>query len=1003
MRPEPNFIFFTEPDQWGKWPGALMPKSVELKNTLNLPKTAFPMKANLPQNEPAILSEWEATRVYERILQSRKGAPVFVLHDGPPYANDNVHLGTATNKILKDFIVKSRTMMGYRAPYVPGWDCHGLPIEIKVDQDLRGRKATMSAVEIRRACREHASRFVELHRRDFKRLGIFGQWDDPYLTMSNQYEALIAETFLKFMEKGSVYRGLKPVYWCVYDETALAEAEVEYEDHTSPSIWVRYKLARRPTSAAAKETASRKQRRLHDVPSALQGREVFAITWTTTPWTLPASMALAFHPEFDYAAVETDQGLVYLVADQLREAVASQCGFQQKAVLATFKGSELDQRGLVFEHPFVPQDHKYPNSSIETVSAEYVTLDVGTGIVHTAPGHGAEDYMTGLKYGLQTYCPVDNAGRFTEGLPEYVGQRVFDANEAIIDLLRKHGALLASENLKHSYPHCWRCHNPVIFRATEQWFISMEHDGLRERALEEIARVKWLPEWGKERIASMVNTRPDWCISRQRVWGVPLIVFYCQACEAPLEDMKALRQVVRWFEKEGADAWFAHSSEELLPRGTRCAKCGGSRFRKEKDILDVWFDSGSSHLAVLGHGSDLPWPSDVYIEGADQYRGWFHSSLLIAVGTKGRAPYRTVISYGWVLDAQGRPMSKSLGNVILPREICDKYGAEMLRLWVASLDCHDDMWWSDESLARLGEAYRKIRNTFRICLANLYDFDPARHLVAPEHMLEVDRWIQERAAQLVRQSLEWYEGYTFHKVYHAIHDFCAVDLSALYVDISKDRLYTFAPESLPRRSAQTALFRIADALIRLAAPFMIFTTEEAWKYLPKRAPATSERQRTVQDTVHAQLFPKPEELATGLGEDRVANWDRLLAVRTEVLRALETARKDKIIGSGLDAKIYLRVNSDLEPLLASYREWLPMWFIVSQVELGREHREGAMASEIPGLEISVSRADGTKCERCWTYSTRVGEFPEHPTICERCVTALAEIEAGPAHGRAGSR
>ena len=975
-----------------------MPKAVDLKSTLNLPRTAFAMKANLAQTEPVLLAEWEAKRIYERILQAREGAPVFVLHDGPPYANGDVHLGTGANKILKDFIVKSRTMMGYRAPFVPGWDCHGLPIEIKVDQDLKERKATMSPVEIRRACREYAARFVELHRRDFKRLGIFGQWDDPYLTMSNQYEALIAETFLKFLEKGSVYRGLKPVYWCVYDETALAEAEVEYEDHTSPSIWVRYRLTQHPVTVVH-TIKGLKRTEPHDVPEALRGREVFAITWTTTPWTLPASMALAFHPDFDYAAVETEEGAVYLVADQLREVVAGQCGFKQKAVLATFKGSDLEQRGLVFEHPFLPPKQGYPNSFIDSVLAEYVTLDVGTGIVHTAPGHGAEDYMTGLKYGMETYCPVDNAGRFSEGLPEYAGQRVFEANRSIIELLRKRGALLASEDLKHSYPHCWRCHNPVIFRATEQWFISLERDRLRERALEEIRRVKWLPEWGEERIASLVGTRPDWCISRQRVWGVPLLVFYCEACEAPLEDAKALRQVVRWFEKEGADAWFAHPAEELLPRGTKCGKCGASRFRKENDILDVWFDSGSSHLAVLGHSPDHPWPSDVYIEGGDQYRGWFHSSLLIGVGTKGGAPYRTVISHGWTLDAEGRPMSKSLGNVILPREICDKYGAEILRLWVASVDYHDDMRWSEESLARLGEAYRKIRNTFRICLANLFDFDPARHLVAGERMLEVDRWMQERAKGLVRRCLEWYAGYAFHKVYHALYDFCAVDLSALYVDISKDRLYTFAPDSLPRRSAQSALYRIADALIRLAAPLMVFTAEEAWKHLPKGAPSPeagkpAAKVRDERETVHAQHFPRPEELAAGLEEDRAANWDGLLAVRTEVLKALEAARKDKIIGSGLDAKVYLRMNSALEPLLESYREWLPMWLIVSQVELGREHREGALESEIPGLEISVSRAEGAKCERCWSYSTRVGESSQHPTICERCLAALAQIEAG---------
>lgn len=930
----------------------------ELKTTINLPRTDFSMKANLPEMEPRILAEWESRRIYQSLRELRAGAPIFTLHDGPPYANGDVHMGTGLNKILKDFIVKSRSMAGFNAPYLPGWDCHGLPIEIKLDQEFGPRKAEMTAVEFRQACREYAAGFVELHRRDFKRLGIFGDWENPYLTMSPHYEATIASTFLDFLEKGYVYKGLKPVHWCIHCQTALAEAEVEYEDHASPSIWVSFPLAG-------------KEARL--------GPNVSAIIWTTTPWTLPANRALAFHSLFDYSVVETTDGRAYLLASELVETVTAQLGLKVVRERGRWQGRELEN--LKFCHPFL-------DLTVPAVVADYVTLDQGSGIVHTAPGHGAEDFYTGEKYGLEVYCPVDDDGRFSEGHDAYRGQTVFEANAPIVALLRERARLLRHEPFTHSYPHCWRCHHPVIFRATEQWFISLEHNRLRERSIEEIHKVRWIPEWGEERIAQMVSTRPDWCISRQRVWGVPIIVFYCESCGEKLMDPQVLRNVVAWFEREGADAWFARSAKELLPAGTACAKCGATELRKEKDIIDVWFESGCSHLAVLGRDPLLPWPADVYIEGGDQYRGWFHSSLLVAVGKRDAAPYREVLSNGWVLDAKGSPMSKSLGNVVLPREIAEKYGAELVRLWVASSDAQEDLWFSDETLARLAEAYRKIRNTFRFCLGNLYDFIPERDALPADRMWEVDLWMLDRTARLVRDARAWYEGYGFHKVYHALYDFYTVDLSALYLDCLKDRLYTFAPTSEGRRSAQTALYRIAHALVRLIAPLLSFTAEEIWKHLPRRPGE--------QESVHLELFPTPEELVGDLPEAmraRFANWDRLVQVRQEVLKALEIKRKEKFIGNSLEAKVYLRVDGDLEPLLAEYRTWLPMWFIVSQVELGRERRGESFAAELPGLEVLVARAEGTKCERCWNYSAHVGENKTYPTVCERCTRALAEMEA----------
>jgi isoleucyl-tRNA synthetase len=935
-----------------------MAEPLELKKTLNLPKTDFPMKASLPQNEPKQLAAWEEAHLYEKILETRKGKPLFVLHDGPPYPTGTIHLGTGLNKILKDMIVKSESMAGHYAPYVPGWDCHGLPIETQVEKELGG-KAKVSAPEFRKLCREFANRYVEQHKRDFKRLGVFGRWNDPYLTMNFDYEATIAGAFLEFMEKGYVYRGRKPVYWCLHDRTALAEAEVEYEDHTSPSVWVKFAIA----------------------DGQKPGNEVSAVIWTTTPWTLPHNRALAFHPDYDYAVVDTEKGALLLAVDRIA-ALQSECDIKEARIRETFKGGEFE--GRKFRHPFLPLQ-------VPGILADYVTLDQGSGIVHTAPGHGADDFYSGQKYGLETYAPLDDRGVYLEGLPEYKGKNVFEANPVIVKLLRDRGALLGHHEYKHTYPHCWRCHNPVIFRATEQWFIKMDaivhgrDKTFRQEALDEVEGVKWIPAWGEERIYEMVEKRPDWCVSRQRFWGVPIIVFYCDACGKRLEDFTALRNVLDWFRKEGADAWYQHTPEELLPPNTKCS-CGSTKWRQEHDILDVWFDSGSSNLAVL-HGAE--WPADIYLEGPDQYRGWFQSSLLVATGIRNAAPFRGVVTHGWTLDEQGRPMSKSLGNIILPSEICEKWGADLLRLWVASQEYQADVKMSERVMDQLSEAYRKIRNTFRFALGNLDKFDPERDALPNEQLEEIDRWMLDRTAELSRKCREWYAAYDFHRVYHAIHDYCVVDLSSFYWDVLKDRLYTKAPRSTSRRSAQTAIWKISSALVRLLAPVLVFTTEEVWKMLPADKQATG--------SVHQAEFAEAASLGGGISAEAAEKWARLAQVRPAVLLALEQARAAKAIGKGIEAKVKLYAGNEapgLQQLLQERRNVLPELFIVSQVEVEPASPAGAVQSELlPGLAIKIERADGAKCERCWNYSTHVGENRRYPTVCERCTAALAEIES----------
>ena len=940
----------------------------ELKDTLNLPKTDFAMKANLPQNEPKRLEFWKKIGIYQRIREARKDAEKYLLHDGPPYANGEIHLGHALNKSLKDFIVKSKTMAGFDAPYVPGWDCHGLPIEIKVDEKLGRKKLEMAPAQVRRVCREYAQKYLDLQSEQFQRIGVFGDFENPYSTMSPEYESVIARVFFDFWQNGSVYKGLRPVYWCIFDRTALAEAEVEYQQHTSPSVWVKYALRSAPEA----------------IDPALAGKRVHTIIWTTTPWTLPASMAVAFHPGYEYVALE-DAGEVYIVAEALLEATRENTGLKNARIIARFSGRKLER--AIFQHPFLDRQ-------ILGVLADYVTLDQGTGVVHTAPSHGADDFYTGVKYGLDPTCNVDAAGRLHNGLPEYDNKTVFEANQPIIELLKSRGALMAEAKITHSYPHCWRCHNPVIFRATEQWFIGMESpmqgSTLRQRALDEIRKVKWDPNWGEERISNMVASRPDWCISRQRVWGVPIPIFFCEGCNQPLRSKEADQAVVKLFMNEGADAWYTREVKEILPAGVKCQNCRAENLRKEFDIIDVWFESGSSWAAVIGE-----LVADMYIEGGDQHRGWFQSSLLCSVGTRDRAPYRMAVTCGWTLDPQGRAMSKSLGNGVDPVEVANKLGAEIVRLWVASVDFREDMHASDELMRRVADNYRDIRNAFRWILGNLDGFKPERDEVTFEEMESVDQYMLLLTADLVHDVLRWYEEFQFHRIYQRILSFRTADLSNFYFDVLKDRLYTYARTSRARRSGQTAIWRIGQALVRLLAPMMSFTAEEVWEFLP----SIGEKP----ESVHLALFPTPaevlgntERLAGRSGEPLPAgteqlraDWERLLLVREEVFRYLETARKDKTIGSGLQAKVTISAPDETHSLLERFRETLRYLFIVSQVEL----KQLAAGGNGGGLKVEVSPADGTKCERCWNYSTQVGMDPEYPTVCERCSATLREIFA----------
>jgi len=957
----------------------------ELKATLTLPKTDFPMKAGLPIQEPKRLAAWKEAGLYEQIRKARKDSTKgqYILHDGPPYANGAIHLGHALNKILKDFVVKSKTMAGYDAPYVPGWDCHGLPIEIKVDEQLGRKKLEMPAIAVRRACREYAQKYVDLQSEQFQRLAVFGQFDDPYLTMSKEYEAKIAETFFEFFEQGFVYKGLKPVYWCIHDRTALAEAEVEYEMHTSPSVYVRYALTSDPAA----------------IDPALAGKQVNTIIWTTTPWTLPASLAVAFHPDFEYVALEQDEQ-VYIIAEALAASVREACKLEEAVEVARFKGSKLDR--VHFQHPFLDRQ-------ILGVNADYVTTEQGTGAVHTAPAHGADDFYTGARYGLDQTCKVDNAGRIQDGLPEYDGLRVFDANAPIIELLKTRGALMGRSDIYHSYPHCWRCHNPVIFRATEQWFINMDTpmphsnailsaaDGIekdavilseakeldapaattfRQFALAEIDKVKWDPSWGKERISNMVQTRPDWCISRQRIWGVPIPVFSCKKCTQIVVNDAINAQIVSLFEREGADAWYTHEVEVLLPPSQTCAHCGSHEFVKEMDIVDVWFESGCSWNAVLPKDQ---LPADLYLEGNDQYRGWFMSSLLNSVALRHAAPYKMVTTPGWTLDEQGRALSKSLGNYIYPNEVADQLGAEVIRLWVASVDYREDVVASIPLMERLGgEIYKKLRNTFKFLLGNLHGFDPAAQSLPFEQLQPLDQYMLAKTRELTEKVLKWYEDFEFNRIFHAINEFCNADLSALYLDVLKDRMYTFAPTSKERLSAQTALYKITDALVRLVAPILSFTADEVWSYMPKVHGRPM--------SVHLAGFPELDEMVPAGVRDAARVGRTLLEYRAIALGPIEAKRQAKIIGKATEAKLLFSGTPEELEFLSRYELSLKEVTNVSQIELVPEGPTTQAAK--------VLLADGIKCERCWNYRTDTAPYGPWPVVCGRCANALDEMGYG---------
>jgi isoleucyl-tRNA synthetase len=931
---------------------------VNYKKTLNLPHTDFPMKANLVKKEPEILARWENDNLYQRIRLSSKGRKRYMLHDGPPYANGHIHVGTAFNKILKDIIIRSKQMAGFDAPYVPGWDCHGLPIEHKVDMELGERKKSMSRVEIRRHCRTYAEKFINIQREEFKRLGVSGEWDNPYLTMNYAYEATIAREFGRFALNGSLVRAKKPIYWCISCQTALAEAEVEYHEHTSPSIFVTFPM-------------------VSDLSSQypmLKGKEISIVIWTTTPWTIPANLAIALHPDLDYVAVDIGDDQVLILAEGLMAICLDAFGIQSYQVLAQVNAADLER--LKARHPL------YNRESL-IVLAPYVTLEAGTGCVHTAPGHGREDYETGLQYDLDVYSPVDDAGRFTADVEYFAGLDVFEANRAVNQKLADTGALLLEESLPHDYPHCWRCKKPVIFRATKQWFISLEKNDLRQKALKAIKDVSWIPGWGRDRIYGLVENRPDWCISRQRAWGSPITVLYCRECDRMLINEEIIARVCSLIAESGADIWFTEKEEDLLPPGMHCPACGADTFRKETDILDVWFDSGVSYAAVMEAREDLDSPSDLYLEGSDQHRGWFHSALLCSVGTRGEPPYRNVLTHGFVVDGAGKAMHKSGGNVISPLDLIKDYGAEIIRLWVAGEDYRDNIRLSDEILQRLTEAYRRIRNTCRYLLGNLADFDPERDGVPYAEMEELDRWALHRLHEMNERVRRAYADFEFHLVYHNLHNFCVLDLSSFYLDIIKDRLYVSAKDSIARRSAQTALDEILAVLVRLMAPVLSFTADEIWQYMrdAKRSPS-----------VHMDLFiPLRDEYRD---PELASRWEEIIKVRREVTKALEIARKEKSIGHSLDAHVILGLPDDLREAIIPYKDQLHSLFIVSAVELvSSEEVEGGFGSgELNAVKIRVTASTAPKCERCWVRDPTVGEDEGHPLICKRCFEAVDGVK-----------
>ena len=932
----------------------------DYKETLNLPKTSFPMRANLAKNEPKMLAFWDEMNAYDVMIRANEGKTPYVLHDGPPYANGHLHIGHALNKILKDIIVKNKNMTGKQAQYIPGWDCHGLPIELKVEQELGGKKKERTALEVRKLCREYALRWVDIQRNEFKRFGGLGLWDKPYLSMTPDYETATARELGKFMAQGSVQRNKKPIYWCSSCETALAEAEVEYADHTSPSIFVRFPV----TDPAITKI----------FPEA-DPKATFIDIWTTTPWTIPDNMAVAVHPDFIYVLVK-EQDCFHILAKDLLEENTKRFGWTEATIIAEVEGNALEN--IKAMHPFL--DRPSP-----IVLADYVTLETGTGCVHTAPGHGREDYETGLRYGLDILSPLDDEGRFLPTVEFFAGKTVFEANPLVIEKLTEVGNLLATEKITHSYPHCWRCKKPVIFRATTQWFISMETNNLREKTLQAIENdVKWVPAWGKERIYNMVQNRPDWCISRQRMWGVPIIALLCRDCGQAWFDASWVDSIVDHFATHptGADYWFETPLEDIMPKDLVCPHCGGHHWEKEDDILDVWFDSGTSFAAVVEGREECTFPADLYLEGTDQHRGWFHSSLLASMGNRGQAPYKSVLTHGFVVDGKGHKMSKSVGNVIAPEEIIKKYGAEILRLWVAASNYQEDLRISDEILRRLVDAYRRLRNTCRYILGNLKDFDPATDMVATKDMLPLDRFALDLVAQSHETMQKAYEEFEFHKVYHTLHNLCATDLGAFYLDIIKDRLYVSATSGTKRRSAQTALYRILLVLLENMAPVLSFTAEEVYQNMP-------ETMRSEAKTLFGFQFPEP--LKGLMDEEERQLWDMLVEVRNEVTKAIEPYRKSKELGHSLDSHVTLYLHQDMREDLEKAAEYLRAFFIVSKVtlaDIADAPDDVVESQDIKDLKIGVAKAPGVKCARCWIYSEDLGTHPAHPDACVRCTAVL---------------
>lgn len=929
---------------------------MDYNKTLNLPVTDFPMRAGLPKREPEMLEHWEQSRLYDKLMEKNEGKPLYVLHDGPPYANGDIHIGTAMNKIIKDIIVRYHNIGGYKSPYVPGFDTHGLPIELKARAKAGVENAAvMSPVELRAICKEFALSYLDGQRNQFKRLGVLGEWDHPYITLDPAFEARQIEIFGEMATKGYIYKGLKPVYWCPECQTALAEAEIEYAEDPCYSVYVKFPVSDDKGLFTAK---------------GIDVANTYFVIWTTTTWTLPANVAICLGPDFTYHVIRCGNEN-YVMADGLYETALADAKITDYEILASFKGSDLEY--MKAHHPFLDRESL-------VIVGDHVTLESGTGCVHTAPGHGVEDFVVCKNYPeIPIVVPVDNKGYMTEEAgPICAGMTTDEASKAIAIHMDKTGSLLAMKKLIHQYPHCWRCKKPVLFRATEQWFCSVE--SIKDQAIEEIKKVKWTPAWGEERMISMVRERSDWCISRQRLWGVPIPIFYCEDCGEPIIDKDFIHAVAELFRKEGSDAWYTHEAAEILPEGATCPHCGGHHFRKESDIMDVWFDSGSSHAAVLNDRDYLTWPADLYMEGGDQYRGWFQSSLLTAVAWRGKAPYKGVLTHGWTVDGEGRKMSKSLGNVIAPSEVVNQYGADILRLWVASLDYRVDVRLSQDILKQLSESYRKIRNTARFILGNLHGFDPNKDAVPTDALEDIDRWALMRLDELTAQVRRAYEAFEFHDALHRMHNFCVVDMSNFYLDVIKDRLYVEKEDSATRRAAQTTIYTILDTLTRLLAPILAFTSEEIWSYLPHK---------TGDDPESVMFNEIPSQPHIARDDAFMDKWDRIHALREDVQKALEIARTAKLIGGSLDAKVTLFATGDQLAFIRSIKEMLPAILIVSALEIA-EDGTGDYTGEVEGVSITVAHADGHKCGRCWSFSDTVGTDAEHPELCARCAAILHE-------------